>query len=67
MIFGLYMKLVFGLNNQTIILVTGGVLSLCLLIVGHFDVKYGIASMESSIGNRYNPELQTLLSRDKKR
>lgn len=36
------------------------------LLLGYFDVKYGLFAREQSISNRYNPEMQQLLSRREK-
>lgn len=40
---------------------------LLVFLVGHVDVKSGVAAREASLGNRYNPELQTLLKRKTRR
>jgi hypothetical protein len=62
MTLAIFLKL-FGLYSNTIVLLCTIGLSSSLLIVGHFDIKMGIAEKETSISNKYNPEIQRLLKR----
>lgn len=36
------------------------------MIIGHFDLKLGLAGREKSLTNRYNPEIQEILRSVKK-
>jgi hypothetical protein len=49
--------------NTFYILVSAILLAVVLVLIGHYDVKYGIAEKEQSICNKYNPELQRLLNK----
>lgn len=62
LLLGIYLKLL-GFDS---VLLVGGIAvigTLALLVVGHFDLKFGIAEAETSLSNKYNPELQRLIKR----
>lgn len=58
----IYLKL----SNIGNLLITGiiiSVLVLTIFVVGHLDIRHGLAEKEQSLSNKYNPELQELLKK----
>ncbi|MDP2750259.1 MAG: hypothetical protein Q8O89_05505 [Nanoarchaeota archaeon] len=51
---------VFNFNNYVIVGVIGAAITILLFVLGHYDLKNGIAERETSLNNQYNPELQTI-------
>ena len=60
MLLAVFLK-VYGISSWVAVTVSAVLMSLLVLLVGHLDVKWGVASMETSILNRYNPELQNIM------
>lgn len=61
---GILLKL-FGIESVGLMLGLGVVLIIGTYIIGWLDVKYGIARIETSIGNAQNPELLQVLEQTK--
>lgn len=54
---------VFNINNYVIIGIIASLGIVSLFIIGFLDLKNGIAEMETSLSNKYNPEIQSLLKK----
>ena len=53
---------VFDMENYLLVGIMTGSLIVFGLILGHWDVKYGIMEKENSLNNKHNREIQTLLN-----
>lgn len=55
-------------GNTAWILVAAACIALLLgmLVVGHWDLKHGLAEAEQSLNNRFNPELRSIYENAKK-
>jgi len=56
----------YGLDNWYFITMGVVILIFSLILMGHIDLKYGIAEKESALSNKYNPELMKILENTKK-
>jgi hypothetical protein len=65
-LFGVFLK-VFAINNFLIISIIGILAVILMFIAGHFDLKWGWADRETSLNNRYNPEIRQLCKRVKRK
>lgn len=54
---------VFEIENYWVLALVGLVGIASMILLGHIDLKLGILSKETSIRNRYNPEIQRLLKK----
>lgn len=62
LILAVFLK-VFNINNYLIIGIISAIGIIALFFLGHLDLKKGIADMEISLFNNYNPEMQKLLKK----
>jgi hypothetical protein len=62
LLIGVFLK-VFKLDNYVIIGVLGVVGIMSMFVLGHFDLKMGVADKENSLNNKYNPEMRKLVRR----
>ena len=62
MMIAIFLK-VFNIVNYFAIGVIVSIYVAIMVVLGHFDLKHGIASKETSLRNKYNPEIQEILKR----
>ncbi len=52
---------IYDINSPILLSVVGVIFILAMIIIGHLDLKFGIAEKEMSLNNKYNPEIQAIL------
>lgn len=60
LIAGILLKLL-GYDEVALVGFLGLIAIVILVIVGHFDLRFGVANQEASLSNKYNPELQRIV------
>jgi hypothetical protein len=57
---------IYGINNIPAVTISAVFFTLAMLILGHYDLKIGVAEAETSLSNKYNPEITLLVKQNGK-